>query len=371
MAADRSRLAAVSSPDWRPTITDVARRAGVSKTTVSRVLNAKPDVDPATVKTVLAAVEELNYVPSSTAVSLARGRAHSIGLLAPALSRPWVLEVLRGVAEAIETTDYSLSLYTTARSPSSMQDLQQQLRSHALDGLAIMQPPGRTDVLDDFRDHNVPIVLIDDRETHPHVPSVASADRDGVIKAVEHLASLGRTNIAIISGPVEIGCHRERLAAFRHALETQALPIREALVCEADDDSHRAGFHAAGKLLDRGVPLDAVFAGNDAMALGAMRKLRAAGVAIPDDVAICGFDDIAAARYADPPLSTVYNPLYEMGGRAVRMLLDACEGTPLPTAPVLLPTRLIIRASTTHQTTPDPTLDREPVQWSDIATTDT
>lgn len=368
MATRSMRLAGSAARDGRPTITDVAQRAGVSKTTVSRVLNGKPDVDPATVTSVLAVVDDLGYVPSATAVGLARGRAHSIGLLAPALSRPWVLEVLRGVAEGIETTDYSLSLYTTTRSQSSMQNLQLQLRGQALDGLAVMQPPGHDAMLDDLYAHGVPIVLIDDRETHPDVPSVASADRDGVSQAVAHLASIGRTKIAIVSGPVEIGCHQERLAAFRLALEAQGLPIREALVCEAFDDSHRAGFDAAEKLLRRGEPFDALFAGNDAMALGAMRKLRALNIAIPDDVAICGFDDIAAARFADPPLTTVYNPLYEMGGRAVRMLLDACEGTPLPGTPVLLPTRLIIRASTDPDAQQIDTFDHEPVQWAEHIT---
>lgn len=330
------------------------------------MLNGKPDVDPVTAASVLAIVDELGYVPSATAVSLARGRGHSLGLLAPALSRPWVLEVLRGIAEGIETTDYSLNLFTSSGSHSSMAGLRTQLRSHALEGLAIMQPPWHTDGIPDLYATGVPIVLIDDRETHPDVSSVASADRAGVAAAVHHLTVLGRTKLAIISGPVQIGCHRERLAAFRQAVAAEGLPLDEALVCEAFDDSHRAGVYAAERLLARGVPMDGLFAGNDAMALGAMRHLRAQGVAIPQDVAICGFDDIAAARYADPPLTTIYNPLYEMGGQAVRMLLDACEGTPLPAGPVLLPTRLVTRASTTGHTGPDETDDEELGQWAEL-----
>lgn len=351
----------------RPTIGDVAAAAGVSKTTVSRVLNGKPDVNPATVQAITQVVERLGYVPSASAVSLARGRARSIGLLAPALSRPWVLQVIRGVAEGIETTDYSLSLFTSSRSQSSLQDLHAHLRSQALDGLAIMQPPWHADMSQEFRMHDIPIVLIDDRETHSSVPSVASADADGVTAAVQHLVGLGRTNIAMIAGPVEIECHRERLDAFRTALKNSDVPVRESLICEGSDDTHSAGMAATEKLLDRGEALDAIFVGNDAMALGAMRSLRARGVNIPDDVAICGFDDIVSARYADPPLTTIYNPLYEMGGQAVRMLLDACNGQHLPTETVYLPTRLITRASTVGTNAAELTDDSDLVTWADTA----
>lgn len=369
MPARPARPPAADGPDSpRPTIRDVARRAQVSKTTVSRVLNGKPDVDPATTELVRAVVEEMGYVPSASAVSLARGRAHSIGLLAPALSRPWVLEVLRGVAEGIETTDYSLTLFTTSRSEASMQNLRNLLRSQALDGLAVMQPPWHSNPITDLPADGTPVVLIDDRNTHPNIPSVGSADHDGIIEAVQHLAALDRHEIAMIPGPIEIDCYRERLASFREACELVGMRPRANLICEALDDSHRAGYLAAGKLLARGARFDALFVSNDAMALGAMRRLRAEGVGIPGDVAICGFDDIAAARYADPPLTTVYNPLYEMGGRAVRMLLDACNGTPLPAEPQILPTRLVARASTLGHTPEGTGPDSEPVQWADIST---
>ena len=351
--------------DRRPTIADVARAAGVSKATVSRVLNGKPDVNSATTETILAVVEQLGYVPSASAVNLARGRARSIGLLAPALSRPWALQVIRGVAEGIETTDYSLSLFTSSRSQSSLADLHSHLRSQALDGLAIMQPPWHSDMNREFRMHDIPVVLIDDRESHSTVPSVASADGQGVVAAVEHLIGLGRRNIAMITGPVTIGCHRERLAAFRAAMDNSGLSAPENLIYEATDDSYSAGIAATAQLLERRQPFDALFVGNDAMALGAMRSLRASGIKIPDDVAICGFDDIISARYADPPLTTIYNPLYEMGGQAVRMLLDACAGQELPTEPVLLPTRLVTRASTMGSDADGLEAESDLISWAD------
>lgn len=330
----------------RPTIVDVARIAGVSKATASRVLNDNPGVAGTKVAAVLAAVEALGFVPSSSAVSLARGRALSIGLLAPALSRPWMLEILRGVTEAIEDTGFSLTLYTASQGMSSMAGLLSQLRRQAIDGLAIMQPPDSGDALKAMFPPGVPVVVIDDRGAHRNLTSVGSTDERGITDAVTHLRELGRRRIAMLAGPQHITCHRERLTAYRAAVSAAKGHTKVDLSHIADDDSYDAGERAADALLGRRLKFDGLVVGNDAMALGVMRRLQQAGVQIPDDVAITGFDDVAAARYSDPPLTTIYNPLYEMGGTAVRLLLGACAGETLPLAPVLLPTHLIVRGST-------------------------
>jgi LacI family transcriptional regulator len=330
----------------RPTIADVARIARVSKTTVSRVLNNKPDVDAATVHLVRTVVEGLGYVPSSSAVSLARGRAHTMGLLAPSLSAPWMLEVLRGMTEAIEDTDYSLTLYTTSQGRKSFEAVQGQLRSQVLDGLAIMQPPEAVEDLHRLYSSGVPIVVIDDRGAHRNVPSVAGTDFDGIGSAVAHLVERGRRRLAMIAGPMHIACHRDRLKAFEASLRSCGLTPDPSLLSVAADDTLDAGAAALTPLLRNPLPFDGLVVGNDSMALGAMRRLREAGFEIPRDVAVTGFDDIAAAAHAEPPLTTVYNPLYEMGGTAVRLLLEACGGEELPESTVFLPTRLVVRSST-------------------------
>lgn len=329
----------------RPTIADVARIAQVSKTTVSRVLNNKPDVDEHTVQLVRTVVDGLGYVPSSSAVRLAKGRAHSLGLLAPSLSAPWMLEVLRGITEAIEDTGYSLTLYTTSQGRKSFESVQAQLRGQVLDGLAIMQPPEDVADLHRLYSSGVPIVVIDDRGAHRNVPSVAAQDFDGIENAVSHLVERGRTRLAMIAGPAQIACHRDRQQAFKDSLHRHGLPIDTELIVTADDDNVAAGASAARTLLSRSQPFDGLVVGNDLMALGALRSLREAGRRVPEDVAVTGFDDIAAAANAEPPLTTIYNPLYEMGKTAVRLLLEACEGRQLPSSTVFLPTRLVVRAS--------------------------
>jgi LacI family transcriptional regulator len=335
--------------------------SNVSKATVSRVLNNYPGVAEDKVAAVLAVVRELGFVPSSSAVSLARGRALSIGLLAPMLSRPWMLEVLRGVTEAIEDTDFSLTLYTASSGAASLDSLLSQLRRQAIDGLVIMQPPDDGDRLTLLAAAGVPVVVIDDRGVHRSLPSVGSTDDQGITDAVDHLRTLGRKRIAMLAGPQHIACHRDRLGAYLNAIQKVA-DHDNGLVMIGDNDSYEAGRRAGDRLVNEARNFDALVVGNDAMALGAMRQLQQLGRRIPDDIAVTGFDDVAAARYAEPPLTTVYNPLYEMGGTAARLLLAACAGETLPPAPVLLPTRLIVRASTDPSSVAPPADDL--VHWS-------
>jgi LacI family transcriptional regulator len=353
-------LTAIRGTDRRPTIADVARLAGVSKATVSRVLNEVPGVTAAKVEAVLAVVRQVGFVPSQSAVSLARGRALSIGLLAPALSRPWMLEILRGVTEAIEDTDFSLTLYTMSRGATSFDALLSQMRRQAIDGLVVMQPPESGEELQRIFAAGVPVVVIDDRGAHRNLPSVGSTDEQGITDAVHHLVGLGRQYVTMLAGPQNIACHRDRLAAFKKAIQAEGLSFDDDLVRIADDDSYEAGGRAAHAIVEKHPRLDAVVVGNDAMALGALRRLQQEGRRVPQDVSVTGFDDVAAARHSDPSLTTIYNPLYEMGGTAVSLLLDACDGRTLPSEPVLLPTRLVVRASTGAANT---TVDDDLVHW--------
>lgn len=356
-------MATTSATKRRPTIADVARVAQVSKSTVSRVLNNRPDVDGATVAAVLEVMNRLGYVPSSHAVGLAKGSTLSLGLLAPSMSAPWMLEVLRGITESIETSDYSLTLYTTAHGHSSLESLHARMRSQAIDGLAIMQPPYDVDNLRRLLGLGAPIVAIDARGAHPSLASVASNDEQGITFVVNHLLDCGRRRIAMISGPTDIACHRDRLRAFREAMRAAGLADAVRGQVTARDDSFAAGGAAAAQLLELHPDVDAVVVGNDAMALGALRTLTQAGRRVPDDVAVAGFDDITASRYSEPPLTTVYNPLYEMGAAAARLLLEATDGHELPEEPVLLPTRLVVRRST-DPTAADP--DHDLAHWRTV-----
>ncbi len=328
----------------RPTINDIARSAGLSKASVSRALNGKQDVDPQTRKRVLALAAQMGYVPSASARALSNGRSTCLGLLVPSLTWPWILEVLRGVAEEIEQSGYSLMLYTTASGADSEHAFMSQVvPAGAVDGLALVIPPGMLDHIGRLAQRGVPVVVIDDRGHHPEFPTVATTNIEGGRTATHHLVALGRRWIAMLNGPLDYGCNRDRLEGYRLALQQAGIRFDPRLVANGDF-AERGGASAMATLLESAPRLDAVFAANDLMAFGAMRALRNAGRRVPDDVAVVGFDDLPASALTQPPLTTVRQPLYEMGRTAATMVMSAVRGEPIQ-GRVELPTSLVVRGS--------------------------
>jgi LacI family transcriptional regulator len=334
------------SPTRRPTIADLGQSLGLSKATVSRALNARGDVDPATRERVLAEAARLGYVASSTARALSNGRSNCLGLLVPSLTWPWMLEVLRGVADTVERSVFSLMLYTTARGPDSERAfVSQVIPSGGIDGLILVVPEGMLPYVGQLAERGLPVVCIDDRGQHPEFPAVATTNREGGHAAATYLASTGRRRIAMINGPLEYGCDQERFEGYRQALEEAGIAFDSRSVEIGADFTEEAGAQAAARLLASKAPFDAVFVASDLMAVGAMRTLREAGRRVPDDVAVVGFDDIPAAAHAHPPLTTVRQPLYEMGRAATEMVMAAIAGEAIEQR-VELPTSLIVRGST-------------------------
>jgi LacI family transcriptional regulator len=329
----------------RATIADIALKASVSKTTVSRALNGKPDIDHQTRLRIFEIASAVGYVPSASAQALAKGRSDCVGLLVPALTWPWMLEILRGVAESVERSSYSLMLYTMAGGEESQREFAEKvIPAGAVDGLAIVLPPGMLESISNLTKNGLPVVLIDDRGHHAEFPSVVTTNREGGLEATKHLLGLGRRRIAMLTGPLEYGCNQDRLEGYRGALGEAGLRFDQRLVREGDF-TETGGARAISDLFDAGQDFDAVFAANDLMAFGAMRSLRAGGRRIPEDVAVVGFDDIPAAAQTHPPLTTVHQPLYEMGMAATSMLIAALkDGRPLEMR-VEFPTSLVIRGS--------------------------
>ncbi|MER5613093.1 LacI family DNA-binding transcriptional regulator [Streptomyces sp. NPDC002215] len=321
----------------RVTIADVARVAGVSKTTVSRVVNAKGEVDGSTAARVREVIAQLGYVPSSGAVGLARGSSRTVGMLVPSLTWPWMGEVLQGVVDTVEAADYGLLLFTCNRGAESVRRFTGQVSARAFDGLLVVEPENTLDHLTALHRGGLPIVLIDDRGHHPEFPSVVTTNREGGASAARHLLAAGRTRPLVVTGPRHFGCVRDRLDGFRAVLPTD-------LVAHGDF-TERSGRLAVEQLLSSGAPFDSVFAHNDISAAGALRALRAAGRTVPDDIAVVGFDDIPMAEHTEPPLTTVRQPTRRMGETAARLLLSHLGGTPAPDAPVVLPTELVVRHS--------------------------
>ncbi|MFD4758059.1 LacI family DNA-binding transcriptional regulator [Streptomyces sp. NPDC058439] len=321
----------------RVTIADVAREAGVSKTTVSRVINTKGEVDVSTAARVREVIAQLGYVPSSGAVGLARGSSRTVGMLVPSLTWPWMGEVLQGVVDTVEAADYGLLLFTCNRGAESVERFTSQVSARAFDGLVVVEPENTLDHLTALHRGGLPIVLIDDRGHHPEFPSVVTTNREGGASAARHLLAAGRIRPLVITGPQNFGCVRDRLDGFRTVLPTD-------LVAHGDF-TERCGRLAVEQLLASGTEFDSIFAHNDISAAGALRALRTAGRSVPDDIAVVGFDDIPMAEHTEPPLTTVRQPTRQMGETAARMLLSHLGGTAVPDAPVVLPTELVVRHS--------------------------
>lgn len=329
----------------RPTINDIAKRVGLSKASVSRALNGKQDVDPETRKRVLKLAAQIGYVPSAHARALSNGRSNCLGLLVPTLTWPWILEVLRGVAEEIERSGYSLILYTTAEGETSEREFMSQVvPAGAVDGLALVIPLGMLESIERLAKGGLPIVVVDDRGHYPDLPTVATTNIEGGRSATRHLIQRGRQRIAMLNGPHDFGCNRERLEGYKSALKEADLRFDSRRVTDSDF-KEVGGASAMTRLLEADPELDAVFAANDLMAFGAMRVLRESGRRVPEDVAVVGFDDLPASAMTHPPLTTVRQPLYEMGRTAASMVMAAVRGEPIAKR-VELPTSLVVREST-------------------------
>ena len=321
----------------RVTIAEVARRARVSKTTVSRVLNNKGEVDAATAIRVREVIAATGYTPSARAVGLARGRTQTVGMLVPSLTWPWLGDVLQGVADVLEARGYGLLLHTVNRGPESLERFARHVSASAFDGLLLVVPPDALDYVTGLHESGLPVVMIDDRGHNPGFPSVATSNEAGGAAAATHLRSLGRRHLAMVTGPVEFGCTRDRSVGFRSVAGD--VPLVEG------DFTRECGQAAVAELLDRGVPLDGVFAHNDLTAVGVLDGLRTAGRTVPEDVAVIGFDDIAIAAHTQPALTTVRQPSREMGEAAATMLLSHLDGAPMAEEPLVLPTSLVVRES--------------------------
>ena len=343
----------------RPTINDIARRVGLSKASVSRALNGKQDVDPATRKRVVELARRMGYVPSATARALSRGRSNSLGLLVPSLTWPWMLEILRGVAEEIERSGYSLILYTTTSGADSERAFMSQVvPAGAVEGLALIIPPGMLDYIGHLAKRGLPVVVIDDRGHHPEFPTVGTTNVEGGRSATQHLIDQGRRKIAMVNGPIDFGCDRDRLEGYRLVLAEAGIRYDHGLVTHCDF-TQAGGASATTRLLEANPELDAVFAANDLMAFGVLQALRDAGRKVPDDVAVVGFDDIPAAALTHPPLTTVHQPLYEMGRTAAVMVMSGIRGDDIA-GRFELPTRLVVRASSgASQSGDEPSVERE------------
>jgi LacI family transcriptional regulator len=329
------------------TIVDVASEAGVSYTTVSRVLNNKENVKPKTRERVLTAMTRLGYVVDQRARSLAGGRSQVIGLLVHDLGTSYIGEIMRGIDAELAPAHYDLILYTTHRHKTRESAYVATLARGLVDGLLLVLPRDPGAYLETLRQHNFPHVLIDHRGVDEETPAVAAANRQGAYSATEHLIRLGHRRIGFITGAMDQISAQDRLAGYRAALADHGIAFDPELVREGNF-FQPSGYVGASALLELPHPPTAIFASNDVSAFGVMEAIRAHGLRIPEDVSVVGFDDIPQAAHVHPPLTTMRQPLEEMGHTATRMLLEYIQDPQRPIERVELPADLVVRESCCH-----------------------
>jgi DNA-binding LacI/PurR family transcriptional regulator len=332
-----------------PTLEQVAALAGVSRATVSRVVNGSPKVSPEVRAQVERAVAKLGYVPNRAARSLVTRRADSVALVvsephARFFSEPFFAGMVRGVSAALAETGVQLLLLIAQDLPDRGW-LERYVVGGHVDGVLLASLHGDDPLPGTLERAGVPAVLIGRPVDQAAPGSYVDADnRGGAGKAVGHLARRGRRRIATITGSLDMGVGQDRLEGYRDGLAAAGLAGAGELV-ETGDFTEEGGAAAMGRLLERpGDPVDAVFAASDLMAAGALRALRAAGRRVPEEVAVVGFEDSAVARYAQPPLTTVRQSIEEMGRQATRLLLAQVAGE-AGGMHLILDTELVVRAS--------------------------
>jgi LacI family transcriptional regulator len=327
------------------TIMDVARASGVSYATVSRVLSGYEFVKESTYNRVMESVERLGYVANLQARSLAGGHSRIIGLLVPNLDNSYVATIMSGVDQALVRADYELMLYTTHRRAGKESLYVKTIANGLTEGLLLIAPMVQATYLEALREQNFPYVLIDQADNTENSSVVESTNWQGAYEATRYLVQLGHTRIAFITGAAAVRSAGDRLQGYRAAFADCNIPLKAELIVEGDFQQH-SGYDATKRLLETVKPRPtAIFASNDLMAFGAMDAIREFGLRIPEDISIVGFDDIPQASLVFPKLTTVRQPLDQMGRVAVRMLLEQIEDRSHPPQRVTLQTELIIRDS--------------------------
>jgi DNA-binding LacI/PurR family transcriptional regulator len=332
----------------RPTLEEVAIRAGVGRGTVSRVINGSPRVSDRAKAAVGQAITELGYVPNRAARALAGSRTDAIALVIPEtearlFAEPYFLDIIRGVSAELADADMQL-LLTLIRSSKERQRFAQYLAAHRVDGVLLVSVHGDDPLPDLVEELRLPAVLNGRRSETEPVAYVDSDNAGAGKSAVDHLTGRGRRRVATITGPLDMFAARCRLDGYRQGIEAAGLAPDERLVASADF-TEEGGRRAMRELLERCPDLDAVFAASDVMAAGARGVLREAGRRIPDDVALVGVDDSAVARHMDPALTSVRQPIEEMGRTMARVLLGEIAGRSAVAPQVVLPTELVVRDS--------------------------
>jgi DNA-binding LacI/PurR family transcriptional regulator len=338
-----------SATGGQPTLEEVATRAGVGRGTVSRVINGSPQVSERTRQRVMQAVDELGYVPNMAARALVTRRTGAIALVISEpeeriFGEPFFAGVVRGITTVVGEASRQLVL-ALVQTREQVERLDNYLTPQHVDGVLVLSAHDSDTLPQRIQGRGLPIVLCGRPAGGSGLSYVDVDNSGGARDAVAYLVESGRSKVGLIAGPQDMIAGRDRLAGYQEALRAAGLPVDDSLVVEGDF-SETSGASAMRTLLERRPDVDAVFAASDPMALGALRVLREAGRTVPDDVALVGFDDGPLAALAEPPLTTVHQPMEQLGREMAHMLLSHInDGEGSGPSQVVLDTHLVSRAT--------------------------
>lgn len=343
----------------RLTMAQIAKEAGVSTTTVSKVLNELPGVGDKTRARIQQLIDQNDYVQNHAARHLRKGQSGLIDLVIMRLEGGYDLGIMHGVQDVLEESGLRLVIFATNENETIERLWLRRMLDQSSDGVLLLLPYERIGIANALMAQNIPFVAIGDRNEPTTVfPTIGSTIWLGGYTATQYLISLGHRRIGIITGPLHLTTSRARLAGYREALERAGIPIDPSLICEGNyllGD----GLTQATALIDLPEPPTAIFAGNDAQATGVYQALYRRNIRIPDAMSVIGFDDVTYTAQMSPPLTTIHQPLVEMGRMAANMLLRLISGQPLDSNHVELSTSLVIRESCSPpRTRPLPGKDR-------------
>ncbi len=328
------------------TLEDIAKMSGVSRSTVSRVINRDPNVSAATRRKVLDLIQQIGFQPNLAARGLAVGRTRVIGLVIPTgltsiFSDPYFPLVIQGVASACSARGYSVMLWLAEREYEA-KTINQVLYNGLIDGVIVASMLLDDPIIQRLSESPQPFITIGRHPTNDQINFIDVDNRIGAYQGVSYILHTGRRRVATITGPRNMIAGRDRYLGYQDALRERGLPLLPELVVEGEF-SDISGYLAMKQLLSQHP--DAVFVASDAMAFAAMRAIQEAGLSIPDDIAVVGFDDIPPAATSNPPLTTVRQPIQQSGSVAAEMLIERIEHPQIQLCRIILPTELVIRDS--------------------------
>ncbi|MEW6578030.1 MAG: LacI family DNA-binding transcriptional regulator [Chloroflexota bacterium] len=327
-----------------PTIKDVAKRAGVSVTTVSRVLNHHPHVTGELTERVLAAIDELNYRPSRVAQRLRATHSRLVGVVFSDITNPFYIHVLRGIEHVLSLGGSSVLIGNADANTDREASFIRLMQTEDVAGLIIAPTREDSPALASAIQEGLAVVVIDRRMRNVEVDTVVVNNFEGSLKAIHHLIQLGHTRIGVVSGPLHLTTGRERYAGYLQAMTDAGLRVDSSLTCFGDY-RQSSGYELTQQLIRLPDPPTAMFVANNQMTIGALNAIHEAGRNIPSDIAVVGFDDLSWAISLNPPLTTVAQPAFEIGVNAAHLLLERIADPLRPTHTVVLETELIVRAS--------------------------